>query len=176
MCVRVLFYFLLRKREREQVSKQCSRSRSRLLLLSPCVCVSLSLHPLLDYYYISRLLLTIIYTFFCFGVGFFAYNTFTSNDELCCIGEIFSFLFDCNNDFSRTTSSKIKKTTNFSGLYAYLFFSFLFFSLYSMSAHTYIYIYIVRPSLLRCMHKEYSRRFTMNNASLVLCSFHLYLF
>jgi Ca2+/Na+ antiporter len=89
MCVRVLFYFLLRERERErerarareQVSKQAmlALARARLLLLSPCVSL---LHPLLDYYYYtSRRLLTIIHAFFCFGVGFFAYNTFTHNDE-----------------------------------------------------------------------------------------------
>lgn len=53
---------------------------------------------------------------------------------------------------------------------------FLSSALFILWAHTHIYIYIVRPSLWRCTHKEYSQRFSMNNASLVLCSFYLCLF
>jgi hypothetical protein len=70
--------------ERERASIACLLARA--FAASLFLCASL-LHPLLDYYYhyhTSRLLLTIIYAFFCFGVGFFAYNTFTHNDERQC--------------------------------------------------------------------------------------------
>ncbi len=66
---------------------------------------------------------------------------------------------------------KLKKTVVLSGHSAYLYF-FCSLSLSILWART----HIVRPSLLRCTHKEYSRRFSMNDASLVLYASHLCLF
>jgi hypothetical protein len=124
VCVRVSSFIF--SCEREQASNAYSRARARLLLLSPCVSLP---HSLLDYYYYtSRLLLTIIYTFFCFSVGFFTYNNFTHNDERHCI--LYKrYLFNSKNDFYRTNIKKIKKTTDLPGHFMLIFLSFALFIL-----------------------------------------------
>jgi hypothetical protein len=83
LCVCVCVSSFIFSYKREQALLARARARARLLILSPCVSLP---HPLLVYYYYytSRLLLTIIHTFFCFVVGFFAYNTFTHNEEHHC--------------------------------------------------------------------------------------------